>query len=47
MKKIGFVYGDRISHYENTKMRQEIIKMQDDYLEWIDKHRNGGRRIYY
>ena len=35
MKKIGFVYGEQISHYENTKMRQDIIKMRDDYLEWM------------
>ena len=28
-----FGYGDWISYYENTKMRQEIIKMRDEYLE--------------
>ena len=43
MKEIGFIYGDRISHYENTEMRQGIINIRDDYLEWVDKYRNEGR----
>ena len=28
------------------KVRQDIIKMLDDYPEWIDNHRNEVRRIY-
>ena len=47
MKKIGFVYDDRLTRYEHTKMRLDIIKMRDDYLERIEKYRKGGRRIYF
>ena len=47
MKKIVFVYDERISHYENKNMMRDIIKMRDDYQEWIDKYRNASRRIYY
>ena len=47
MKKIGFVYGERISHYGNTEMRQDIIKMRDECLEWIDKYQNEVRGLPY
>ena len=39
MKKIGFVYDDRVTHYEYTKYREDIIKMRDDYLDWIQNYR--------
>ena len=47
MKKIGFVYYDRLTRYEHTKMKQDIIKITDDYLEWIYKYRKEGSRICY
>ena len=47
MKKIGFVYDDRVTHYEYSKSREDIIKMRDDYLDWIQNYRTEGRRIYY
>ena len=47
MKRIGLVYEDRITHYEHTKSREDIIKMRDDYLDWITKYREERRRIYY
>ena len=46
MKRIGFVYEDRVTHYEYTKSREDIIKMRDDYLDWIRKHREEERRVY-
>ena len=47
MKRIGFVYEDRVTHYEHTRNREDIIKMRDDYLDWIRKYREEGRRVYY
>ena len=39
MKKIGFVYDDRVIKYGYTKSREDVIKMHDDYLDWIQNHR--------
>ena len=47
MKSTGFVYGDRLSHYEHTKRRADIVSMRDNYLDWIAKYRTEGYRIYY
>ena len=47
MKSIGFIYDDRISHYEHTKQRPDIVTMRDNYLEWIQKYRDEGYNIYY
>ena len=34
MRKIVFVYDHRLTRYEYTKKRQDIIKMRDNCLEW-------------
>ena len=47
MKKIEFVYDDRAAHYEYTESREDVTKMRDDYLDWIQNYRTEGRRIYY
>ena len=47
MRKIRFVYDGRLTRYQHTKMRQDIIEMRDNYLEWIDNYRKEGRSIYY
>ena len=47
MKSIGFIYGEKISHYEYTKNRADVISMRDNYLDWISKYREEGYRIYY
>ena len=47
MKSIGFVYEDRISHYQHTRDREDIVKMRDDYLEWIEYYREQGYRIFF
>ena len=36
MKSIGFIYGDKVSHYEHTKEIEEIVKVRDDYLDRIE-----------
>ena len=33
--------------YTYTKLREDIVKMDNDYIFWIDKHRCAGYRIYY
>ena len=47
MKSIGFVYGDRMSHYEHAKNREDIYCMRDDYLDWISYYRSNDYAIYY
>ena len=47
MQSIGFIYDDRISHYEQTKKRPNIVIMRDNYLEWIQKYREKEYNIYY
>ena len=47
MKKIGFVYGDRVRHYEHTEYRQAGSKMCVDYIDWIQNYRTEGCHIYY
>lgn len=46
-KRMGFIYGDRVTHYQYTKTRCDIIATRNDYLEWIHKYRDLGYRIYY
>lgn len=47
MKSIGLVYENRVSHYEYTKKRQDVIAMRDNYLEWIEGYRQDGYLILY
>ena len=47
MKSIGFVYEDKLSHYEHTKNRTDVVSMRDNYLEWIAQYRAEGYRVYY
>ena len=47
VKRIGFVYEDRVTYYEHTRNRKDIIKMRDDYLDCIRKHREEERRVQY
>ena len=47
MRSIGFIYGDRMSHYEHTKEREDIVKMRDDYLDWIEQYCKESYIIYY
>ena len=42
MKRIGFVYESRVTHYEHTVNREDVIKMRDDYLDWIRKFKKKG-----
>ncbi len=42
MKDNGFVYGNRITHYENTRLRANIVTMRDNYLECINHYRDKG-----
>ena len=36
MNCIEFVYEDSTSHYQDTRDREDIVMMCDDYLEWKD-----------
>ena len=47
MKSICFIYGERVSHYEHTETIEDVVKMRNNYLTWIDKYRQEGYRIYY
>ena len=47
MKSIGFSYDETDTHYEYTRKRDDVIKMRDHYLEWIEFYRKSGYRIYY
>ena len=46
MKSNGFLYGEKISHYEYTKNRADVVRMDDNYLDWTKSHRDKGYRIY-
>ena len=39
MKSIGVIYGVRVPHYEHTKESEDILKIRDDYLYWIEQYR--------
>ena len=41
-----FAYDDCVTNYEYTKSREDVIKMCDDYLDWIHNYRTDGRRIF-
>ena len=47
MESIGFIDGDRISQYEHTKSRTEIMSMRDNYLDWMSKYRESRYRIHH
>ena len=47
MKSIGFVYEGRISHYQHTRGRGDMVKMRDVYLEWMLHYREQGYRIFF
>eukprot|EP00171_Calliarthron_tuberculosum_P004037 IDg4037t1 len=39
MLSSGFVYQDRLSHYEVSKTREDIMSMRDNFLEWVQSYR--------
>ncbi len=47
MCSVGFVYNDRISHYEHTKNRIYVIRKRVDYLKWMFFQRANGYRAHY
>ena len=47
MQASGFVFGDKISYYEVSKQREDVVSMRDNYLEWIMNYRNNGYEIFY
>ena len=47
MKPIYFPYEDKLSHYQHTRDRKDIVKINDDYLEWLDYCREQGYQIFY
>ena len=42
MKSIGFIYTDKISHYEYTKNRAGIVSSLNNYLDGILQYRKEG-----
>ena len=47
MKSVGFIYGDKTSHYEYTKNREDERITRDNYLKWVSHYRENEYRIYY
>lgn len=47
MLRSGFAYENKVSHYEYTKNREDVVSMRDNYLEWIQKYRDNGYSIFY
>ena len=47
MKSIGFVYEDKLSHYEHTKSGADVEAMKYNYLECIDQYKTERYRVYY
>ena len=47
MLHTGYSFEKRQSHYEYTKERDDIICMRENYLDWINRYRNEGYRIFY
>ena len=47
MKTIGFVYGEKVTNYEYTRNRVDVISMRDNYLHWISHYRENKYRICY
>ena len=47
MKLIRFAYEDKLSHHQHTRDREDILKMRDDYLDWLDHYREQGYHIFY
>ena len=47
MQSIAFIYDYRISHYDYTKQRPDIVTMRGNYSEWVQNNRDEGYKIYY
>ena len=47
MKSIGFTCNERVSHYEHTKNRRDVVAMRDDYLERVERYRQDVFSIFY
>lgn len=47
MKSIGFLHGEKLFHYEHTKNRDDITKMRDNHLIWVNVYRTQSCTIYY
>ena len=47
MLSIGFIHGEKPSYYKDTKQREDIKTMRDNYLEWVKQYREEGYKIYY
>ena len=47
MKKNGFSYTERKSHYEYTRERSDIIEMRCDYLDYISEYREKGYQVFW
>lgn len=47
MQRSGFVYEDRVTHYEVSKSRADVISMRDNYLEWIEQYREEEYDILF
>ena len=47
MKLVMLIYGYKVSYYKHRKEREDIVKMRDDYVDWIEQYRDEGYRIYY
>ena len=45
IKSTGFVYPEKLSHYEFTKQRADFLVMRDSYFELIDRYRADGYRV--
>ena len=39
MKSVGFIYGDKVSHYEYYKNREYMGSMGHNYLKWVSHYR--------
>ena len=39
VKTIGFVYGEKITLYEYTRNKIDVISMRDDSLDWKSHYR--------
>ena len=40
MKSVGFIYGDKIFHYENTKNLEDMRIVRDNNLKWVAHYRS-------
>lgn len=47
MKPIKFSYEEKSSHYQHTRDTEQIVKMREDYIEWLDCYQERRYRIFY